>query len=451
MKAILTALATACTLASVPQAQERAVFRRDSVEHQPQISSPVFDAKPDLSHDKLTLWLASDRVGGVGDLDLWVSTRPELTSPFAPASNVTELNSPERDHTPTTSPDGLTMIFSSNRVGSDDDDGWMTTRPDVNSPWTTPTLIPLINSSGRDMGFSLTEDELTLYLTSNRTGFGGFDIYASTRATRTSAWGAAERVVGLSTPWEDLFPTVTGDGNTIYFSSNRPGSQINPTTQNPGNDIWVAMRADASSPWVVENLFELNGPFNEVLMTIADDESEFFFTSNRPGGLGGLDIYRALPYPTIRRFGVGTVGEAGLPQIHPIGGNPSVGNEDFGHELTGVSPHTLAFVRVGFDTMPGPLLVTEAGATDFVIHTPSFNNPPSSEPRIVSTPIPLSPDLVGREVYVQGIFVWDPLGQEQLNGIPYSATPGLIQVLMPFEKRRRASDPEVLTDRILIE
>ena len=50
----------------------------------PIVNSSAFDGGPSISNDGLTLYFASERPGGLGEADLWVTTRPTISGPFGP-------------------------------------------------------------------------------------------------------------------------------------------------------------------------------------------------------------------------------------------------------------------------------------------------------------------------------------------------------------------------------
>ena len=81
-------------------------------------------------------------------------------------------------------------------------------------------------------------------------------------------------------------PSLSRDGKTLYFSSNRPGSI-------GGNDIWkVAINTDGTygNPQNLGNKVNTEG--NESFPFIADDNKTLFFASSGKPGLGGLDIFK---------------------------------------------------------------------------------------------------------------------------------------------------------------
>ena len=93
-------------------------------------------------------------------------------------------------------------------------------------------------------------------------------------------------------------PSVDANGEVLYFSSDRPGGK-------GGNDIWWCrkMNGEWSEPM---NLEEINTEGNEAFPFIAPD-GVLYFASDGHGGMGGLDIYMALPnrgvFKTVENMG----------------------------------------------------------------------------------------------------------------------------------------------------
>ena len=76
------------------------------------------DAMPSISSDGLMLYFNSNRPGGFGDFDLYVSTRESLDAPWANAVNLgPQVNTAYDDKGPSISADGSLLYFHSNRPG----------------------------------------------------------------------------------------------------------------------------------------------------------------------------------------------------------------------------------------------------------------------------------------------------------------------------------------------
>jgi peptidoglycan-associated lipoprotein len=103
--------------------------------------------------------------------------------------------------------------------------------------------------------------------------------------------GSWSRPVKLSIGNDSLLaahPSVSRDGNKIYFVSNRPGGF-------GGNDIWMAEKVGESKWGEAKNLGpQINTAGNEMFPFIRDN-GELYFSSDSHVGLGGLDIFKASP------------------------------------------------------------------------------------------------------------------------------------------------------------
>src|SRR5262249_2404682 len=84
----------------------------------PAVNAARADAGPALSEDGLSLYFCSDRGGGSGGFDLWVSQRATASAAWgAPANLGPTINSPSAESVPAFSADGHWMFFASDRPG----------------------------------------------------------------------------------------------------------------------------------------------------------------------------------------------------------------------------------------------------------------------------------------------------------------------------------------------
>ena len=104
--------------------------------------------------------------------------------------------------------------------------------------------------------------------------------------TANGSFGPPALVNDLSTPFGDITPSVRHDGLEIFIASNRPGTI-------GINDLWASTRESVSDPWPQPaNLGPaVNSAFNETFPSVSADRQTLFFSSNRPGGVGGTDIW----------------------------------------------------------------------------------------------------------------------------------------------------------------
>jgi hypothetical protein len=164
-------------------------------------------------------------------------------------------------------------------------------------PWDTPVnLGGVVNTPYLDQRCTISKDGLSLYFGSNRPGsvgtVEGSDLYVTQRASVNDPWGPPQKIETLSSAGDDNAPTFSPDGHWVYFGSDRPGGL-------GLSDIWAAHRHDAHDDFGWETPVNLgpgaNSPLNEDGPTYFEDESgavTLYFTSfQRPDGLGDWDIY----------------------------------------------------------------------------------------------------------------------------------------------------------------
>ncbi len=79
-------------------------------------------------------------------------------------------------------------------------------------------------------------------------------------------------------------PSISADGNTLYLSSDRPGSH-------GGTDLWVAENIDGEWQFPLNLGAPVNSIYNDAEPSISADGNTLYFTSGRPGGVGSSDIW----------------------------------------------------------------------------------------------------------------------------------------------------------------
>ncbi|MHC4539344.1 MAG: TolB family protein, partial [Planctomycetota bacterium] len=207
----------------------------------PTVNSSAHDYSPSISADGLELYFTSIRPGGEGSSDLWVSTRATKNDPWGELVNLGPVvNSSAPDDAPDVSADGLALLFGSSRPGgSGGDDIWVSTRATTEDDWGTPVnLGPTVNSPASDSSPSISTDGLTLYFASQRPGgYGGRDVWVTTRATKEDDWGTPVNLgPTVNSSAHDNGPCIWADGRTLFWGSKtRPGGE-------GYSDLWVTMR-----------------------------------------------------------------------------------------------------------------------------------------------------------------------------------------------------------------
>ena len=96
----------------------------------PELSGPAFDHQPSIRHDGLEIFFESNRPDSFGSRDLWVATRESTLDAWSTPVNLgATVNGTSDDRFPYLSPDGETIFFVSNRPGGyGGQDVYMSTR-----------------------------------------------------------------------------------------------------------------------------------------------------------------------------------------------------------------------------------------------------------------------------------------------------------------------------------
>jgi len=168
--------------------------------------------------------------------------------------------------------------------------------------FTAPVELPeAVNQKGQhQIAASVTADGNTLYFASDRPGgLGGIDIYYCKKLPN-GTWGTAQNVGPvINTPSNEDFPNISPDGKTLYFSSQGH-------TGMGGYDIFKATWNDTTNKWEsVQNLgYPINTPDDDMNFRLSATGRYGYISQVRKGGLGGLDIYRLTFNDVAQRYSV---------------------------------------------------------------------------------------------------------------------------------------------------
>jgi len=271
------------------------------------INSTAGEMNAALSPDELSLYFTSDRLGGLGITDIWVSHRNCGDCPWQTPVNLgAPFNSSSQDAGPRLSDDGHLLFFQSDRpvgsnVGGDiyvsrrnnpnDDFGWgppVRLGPDVNTPEGTENAAAYLQSA-EDGGGNLYFNRTTATVPMP-------ELYVASITRDGETRGPATPVSELNVvSANDQHATIRKDGREIFFSSNRAGGL-------GGFDVWTSTRRSVHDPWSPPE--DIGAPVNTASTdqqpSLSSDGRTLVFASNRPGGLGGSDLWIATRTPSGR-------------------------------------------------------------------------------------------------------------------------------------------------------
>jgi hypothetical protein len=266
----------------------------------PELNTAALEGCPFPAPDGLSLYFASNRAGGQGGLDIYVSQRASQDGPWGAPENVgAPVNSAADEFCPSPVQDGR-FFFVSTRPGGCGGSDIYVTRPASGGGWDEPENLGCqVNSPGGEASPSLVDqggDDVVLYFSGARVGgFAGeaegavpdTDIYYA-RQLSDGSFGHAILRPELSSAADDTRPNVRSDGLEIVFDSTRPGGLGGP-------DIWTASRSSVEGSWSTPvNLGPtVNSSAGETRATLTRSGDTLYFGSNREGGEGNSDVYVA--------------------------------------------------------------------------------------------------------------------------------------------------------------
>jgi outer membrane protein OmpA-like peptidoglycan-associated protein/tetratricopeptide (TPR) repeat protein len=194
------------------------------------------------------------------------------------------INSANRDYFPALTADGETLIFT--RVTNGNEDFFISTKKENEWQKAQP-LSDKINTSNFNEGAqSISPDGKYIFFTGcNRPdGLGRCDIYVSRK--EGNEWGKAINLGRtINSEYWDSQPSISADGNTLYFVSNRPGGI-------GGYDIWKSNLTDEGKWTNPVNLgSKINTPYDENTPFIHADGKTLYFSSDGWPGFGNKDIF----------------------------------------------------------------------------------------------------------------------------------------------------------------
>jgi Tol biopolymer transport system component len=197
------------------------------------VSSPSIEHAPSVTDDELVMAFASTRDG---DYDIYLATRAAKAADFSTPFDATELNSPSIEDSPELSGDGLRIVFHSN-LGPNGD-LYAASRADRTSAFGNLAPITELNTGDIEDAPALSSDELELFFVSDRPGGRGLlDIWRATRPSRGEPFSVIENVTELNSAGDEHAPSLSGDGTQLYYSYNAMTDGSGEPSQ-----VWVATR-----------------------------------------------------------------------------------------------------------------------------------------------------------------------------------------------------------------
>ncbi|MDK1031276.1 MAG: hypothetical protein QGD94_04660, partial [Planctomycetia bacterium] len=208
-----------------------------------------------------------------------------------------EINAGSQTYKPDVGPNGQRLYFTRGLAGHNAD---IFVADRQGEQWVNSRSLKAVNSEYDDIGASITPDGRRMYFYSDRPGGqGGYDLWVS-----ENAGGAWQKPTNLgpdvNSGANEYDPSVSPDGTYLLFSSNRAGKStrgvwgatLREKRDTRDHDIYV-LDLSADKPAEPYPLSGLNTGANEGQPVVSPRGDFIYFASDREGGQGGYDIWRA--------------------------------------------------------------------------------------------------------------------------------------------------------------
>ena len=222
--------------------------------------------------------------------DIFISTWDTINKKWNTAEDVPgNVNTDAHDACTSISPDGKQIFIYKNDIADNESRGGdIFITKVVNNKWKTPEPIGKpINTTYWEGGACVSPDGKTLYFTSERPGgYGHADIYMVTRLNKTE-WGKPVNLgADVNSEYDEVGVFLAPDGKTLFFSCNGKTSM-------GSYDIFKSTMEGNKWSKPVNLGFPINTVYKDGPLVVSADAQTAYFASERAGGLGESDIYKA--------------------------------------------------------------------------------------------------------------------------------------------------------------
>jgi hypothetical protein len=250
----------------------------------PGLESVINADEPRLTPDELAIYFGAV-LRGDATSDVYRATRERASDPFGPPSKIASASTTGQDYGPWVSSDQLTLLFHSNQSGAYHI--YAVTRSSPSGQFGEPVELNEIEADGGQEGSPFVASDGGLWFVSDHEGgVGGGDIWRAPAAP--SGFGTPVAINELNSSATDEVATLSDDDLTVYFASDRTGGA-------GGADVWRSHRTDESSPFPAPSpVTELNEAMNEIPSWISPDNCRLYLQSDR-GGNSGLYVATRSP------------------------------------------------------------------------------------------------------------------------------------------------------------
>lgn len=215
----------------------------------------------------------------------FAAKHPATGYTFNPRNLGDSINSTRSEYYPSFTIDDSLLVFTRQMQGIRED--FYSSRLQPNGQYSAATpIVGALNEQASKGGIQMSPDGEWLFFAGNfpGQGFGNFDLYMCYATPQ--GWSTPFNLgSGINTEFWESSPSISPDKQTLYFSSSRPGGY-------GGKDLYISRRRPDGSWSLAENMGPtINTAADELAPYIHADNQTLYFTSGGHPGYGGSDIY----------------------------------------------------------------------------------------------------------------------------------------------------------------
>ncbi len=151
-------------------------------------------------------------------------------------------------------------------------------------------LLKMINTSGDETSCTISSNKKLVIFARKPQGSNNSDLYFS--EYKNDKWTEPVPVSALNSESDDISPCLSRDGNTVYFSSNRPGSLKYRSTPEPSFDIYYSEKKEGGWEKPDQLFGVINTREDETWPSVSPDGNTIYFARETTGENSKTSIIR---------------------------------------------------------------------------------------------------------------------------------------------------------------
>lgn len=267
-----------------------AIKRRLWVDNVKELNTEVDEVAPCITADGSEIILSSNRTG---NMDVYTAIQERRK--WKNIRGIEELNTEGDDVASSLAYDGQRILLFKTIEGQKD----IFETKLQGTTWTEPKLkmSKVVNTEFNETFASYDPQDIKVYYVSDGGHGGDLDIiFSGKKDQEEKFWGKGQSAGHeVNSAFHEGSVYMAPDGQTMYFCSQGHSSM-------GGYDVFVSYRDDRGLWGKPINLgYPINSPYDELYFSIAANGKYAYFASNRAGGAGGMDIYKATFWGTPKK------------------------------------------------------------------------------------------------------------------------------------------------------